>query len=59
MRVQNPTKEQPRGEYIKAVAKIVEALDPIYSQERERCLEAALLLLGNEDLANRLLNKQP
>jgi hypothetical protein len=58
VKVQATTKDQPNGSLIKAVAKIVEALDPLNQWEREKCVEAALLLIGNEDLARRLLRKE-
>ena len=57
MNVQSTSKTQPRAEYIKAVAKIVEALDPIYAHEREKCIAAAVLILDDPNLCKKILEK--
>ena len=59
MKVQAMTKTKSKEDSIKAVAKIVEALDEICSHEQEKILVAALLLAGNRDLALRLIKPNP
>ena len=57
MKMQATTKT--KEDSIKAVAKIVEALDGICSNDQEKVLTAALLLAGNRDLALRLVRANP